>query len=219
MLHAPGHVQQPVLPSNVPVLSGLWTHLLPLQQPVLPLDVCLFYGSLCCPWMSLCVCSAAVCTVLGGVWPAAACLCFKFTYLFNSSQCCAKRCMALLCTVCLQAPVLHRRVYLHGLLCCTWHVCLQELCAAHGCFCGGILPTRALCCTWKCLYKRTFAAPVCVCLQELCDAPVRVSLQESSPRCNCRCSVVKIFWFCLLRNRYVYLGCFDTCSKHRNKPK
>jgi hypothetical protein len=55
------------------------------------------------------------------------------------------------------------------------------------------MSTRALCCTWTCLSTRTFAAPVRVCLQELCDAPERVCLQESSPLCNCRCSVVIFF--------------------------
>ncbi len=91
---ATGHVSllwQPVLPLNLSLL----------QQSVLSLDVsvCLLY-------------SAVVCTVPGGVWPAAACLCFKCTYLFNSSQCCVKRCIAYssmccICTVCLQEPVLH----------------------------------------------------------------------------------------------------------------
>jgi hypothetical protein len=53
---------------------------------------CLLYSSLCCSWTCLCYCSTAVCTVPGGVWPAA--VCFPWTYLFNSSLCCAKRCMA-----------------------------------------------------------------------------------------------------------------------------
>ncbi len=90
-------------------------------------------------------------------------------------------------------------------LCCTW-MCL---------------PTRALCCTWTCLSTRTFSVPVRVCLQELCDVPRRVCLQEYKKQWNCRCLVIKIFFGCfgLFRNRYVYFGCFDTCSKHRNKPK
>jgi hypothetical protein len=74
-------LQLTVLPPNVVVL----------QQPVQPLDVslfhcslccpwtclfysslfchwtCLFYRSLCCPWTCWCVCSAAVCTLPGGV--------------------------------------------------------------------------------------------------------------------------------------------------------
>jgi hypothetical protein len=66
------------------------------------------------------------------------------------------------------------RVYLHGLLCCTW-TCLstRALCCTWMC-----LPTRALCYTWTCLSTRTFTAPVRVCLQELCDALGRVCLQE-----------------------------------------
>jgi hypothetical protein len=197
-----------------------------VQQPVLPLDVyvCLLYSSL-------------YYTVPGGVWPAAACFRFKCTYLFNSSQCCAKRCMAynsLCCcciyTVCLQEPVLHLDVSIYTGFCATpgvsvykaaranGRVCLQEPCAAPGCVC-----LQELCATpgRVCLQKPLLHLCVSACLQELCDG-LEVSVYYS-PRCNCRCWVVKKNWFVSIcfktTNRYVYFGCFDTCSKHRNKPK
>ncbi len=177
-------------------------------------------SSLCFPWTCPCVSATAVCNVLGGVWPAAACLCFKYAYLFNSSQCCAKRSMAYsslgsICTVCLQEPVLHLDVSIYTGFCAT-PACLstRALCFTRTCLTIRVLcctwmclPTRALCCTWTCLSARIFAAPVRIYLQELCDAPGRVCQQERSPDCNCRCSVENLFrlfrfvsnQFCLFR--------------------
>jgi hypothetical protein len=174
--------------------------------------------SLLCAFSGRVRVATAVCNVHGGVWPAAACLCFKCVYLFNSSQCCAKRSMAYssLCsiyTVCLQEPVLHLDVSIY-----------TGFCATPAC-----LSTRALCFTRTCLPTK------CVCLQELCAAPGRACLHEfllhlcvsvyksfvtrldvsanKSAGCNCRCSVESIFGlfrfvskqFCLFRLfRYRY---------------
>jgi hypothetical protein len=174
-------LQQHVLPLDVCLffdrLCCLWTRLFHkslyrLRTCVSSMAACAALervSSLCFPWTCPCISSTAVCNVLGGVWPAAACLYFKCAYLFNSSQCCAKRSMAYsnlcsICTVCLQEPVLHlswtclftRAFVLH------LRVCLQELCASHG----------------RVWLQEFCAAPGCVCLQELCAAPGRACLQE-----------------------------------------
>ncbi len=79
----------------------------------------------------------------------------------------------------------------------TWAFVLHLVCLSTRALCCTLmcLPTRALCCTWTCLSTRTFSVPVRVCLQQLCDAPRRVCLQEYRQHWNCRCSVIKIFWF------------------------
>ncbi len=227
-------LQQHVLPLDVcpffDRLCCLWTRL--FHNSLCHLGTCVSsmaasaalerVSSLCFPWTCPCVRATAVCNVLRSVWPAAACLCFKCPYLFNSSQCCAKRSMAYsslcsICTVCLQEPVLHLDVSIYTSFCAT-PACLstRALCFTQTCLATRVLcctwmclPTRALCCTWTCLSARLFAAPVRVCLQELCDAPGRVYLQECSPgcTCNCRCSVENLFGlfrfvskqFCLFR--------------------
>ncbi len=262
MLHAPGNVS----------MCWLWTCLyysslscLGRAYPIAAFDasglsrncskadfdasraVCAFPGHVC-------VCCIAVSAVTGGIWPGAACLCFKCTYLFNSRHCCAKGFMAYSTAACAAsllstllgvyiymgfcaAPgvsvyqsfvlhldvsaynsfVLHLDVPVYKNLCCTC-ACLPTRALWCTWMC---LPTRALCCTWTCLPTRTFAVPVRVCLQELCAAPGRVCLQEYRQRWNCRCSVVKNVLVCfgLFRNRYVFFGCFETCSKHPNKPE
>ncbi len=81
-------------------------------------------SSLCFPWTCPCISATAVCNILGVVWHAAACFCFRCAYLFNSSQCCAKRSMAYsslcsICTVCSRACAAPGCVCLHGLLCYT----------------------------------------------------------------------------------------------------
>ena len=192
-------------------------------------------SSLCFPWTCPCVSATAVCNVLGGVWPAAACLCFKCAYLFTAANAvprgqwptaaCAPSvlsvCKSLCCTwTCLitRAFVLH----LHG------RVCLQELRASHG----------------RVWLQELGAAPGCVCLQKLCAAPGRACLQEfllhlyvsvyknfvthldvsankSAAQAVTVGVLLKIFLVCfgLFRNSSVCFGCFDIDSKHRNKPK
>jgi hypothetical protein len=193
-------------------VSLLWQPVLPLNvsQSVLSLAVSacvsvLLYSSLYCPRRCL-ACSYMLVLQM----PTAAC---AASILFVcKSLCCTWTCLFT------RVFVLHLACVSSRALCCTW-TCLstRALCCT-----WMSLPTRALCCTWTCLSTRTFAAHVRVCLKEICDAPGHVCLQESSPLCNCRCWVVKkIFslFFGLFRNRYVYFGCIDTCSKHRNKPK
>ena len=90
-------LQQHVLPLDVCLffdgLCCLWTRL--FHNSLCRLGTCVSYmaacaalervSSLCFPWTCPCISATAVCNVLGGVWPAAACLCFKCAYLFNSS--------------------------------------------------------------------------------------------------------------------------------------
>jgi hypothetical protein len=86
-------------------------------------------------------------------------LCLTWTYLFNISLCCARRCVAPASipglsvyksvSVSIRAFVLHLNVSVFMILCCT-------------CAC---LSTSALCCTWPCLSTRACAATVRVCLQ------------------------------------------------------
>jgi len=99
-------------PHTTPWMYLFYSSLFLLHQSVL-CAVCLLYISLSCPgcvcvsvlqqsvlsWMCLCVCSTAVCTVPGGVWPAFCSLC----------TCTARSCMT------------------NRSLCCTWTVYLQEL--------------------------------------------------------------------------------------------
>jgi hypothetical protein len=142
--------------------------------------------------------------------------------------CCARRCMAckqlVLHLYCLstRACAAPERVYHQELLCwcCTRgsvykSFVLHQDVSAYKSFKaapGRVSVYKSLCCT--CANLST--------TQELCDAPGRFCLQESGPRCTCKCTVEKMFWVCfgLFRNRYVCFGCFDdTCSKLRNKLK
>jgi hypothetical protein len=176
------------------------------------MSTCLLYSSLCCPWRCL-ACSCMLVLQMHVFVQQQTLLCQEVYGLQHPSLCCMTASLLTVCTslyiswACLftWAFVLHLACLSTRALCCTW-MCL---------------PTRAVCCTWTCLSTRTFAVPVRVCLQELCDAPGRVCLQEYRQHWNCRCSAINIFLVCfgLFRNRYVYFGCFDTCSKHRNKPK
>jgi hypothetical protein len=102
-------LKQPVLPPDVSVL----------QQPVLPLDVPLLMQSMLYMGTSVCLFySKAVCFRR---CLSCSSLCFTWTYLFNSSLCCAMAYSSLWCTwtVCLQEPVLHQDMS-----------CLPELCSA-----------------------------------------------------------------------------------------
>jgi len=185
-----------------------------------PRDVCLFYGGLCCSW----TCLFSVLSLDVSVWLQQSVMSTKVSGLqlhacASNARICSTAdiavtrglmaystaaCAASLLSVC-------KSLYISWACLFTWALVLHLVC----------LSTRALWCTWTCLSTRTFAVPVRVCLQELCDAPGRVCLQEYRQHWNCRCSVIKNFLVCfgLFRNRYVYFGCFDTCSKHRNKPK
>ncbi len=77
-----------------------------------------------------------------------------------------------------------------------------------------------LCCTCACLSTKALCCTCLSVLQEFCAAPGHVYLQESSV-CYTLRSIVEIFFvgFGFFRNKFVCFGCFDTCSKHRNKPK
>jgi hypothetical protein len=206
-----------------------------LQRPMLLLNVCLFYSSLCCTWTclvysSLCalgrVCSTAVCLSLDEgtcMWVFYSNL-YSRRYLAPTPAYSSFRCTW---TVPLQEPVLHL------------HFRLQELCAAPECFCLQE-PALHLCVS---VYKsfvlhldmstRVYAAPVRVRLAEICAAPGRVCLQErvlqlcmSANKSTAHSLPVDVqsthfFWFVfgMFRNRHVCFGCFDTCSKNRNKSK
>jgi hypothetical protein len=90
--------------------------------------------------------------------------------------------------------LLHLEVSVFKSLAAFVHFCLPELCSASVLVCS---------------------------LQEFCASPGCVCLQESSVGYTWRSTVYKKFFVCFgfFRNRFVCFGCFDTCSKHRNKPK
>jgi hypothetical protein len=216
----PSVLQQPPLLQNVfviqkPMLPGKWvcslavyavsgrvwslhTAALPpldvaaLQQPVLPLDVCLFSGSLCCTWTCLCVCSTVQQSVL-------------------SKEVSGLRQLVLHLDVSVQQrPVLCPEVYgpQYSSLYCTWSVRLQELlCSTWTC-----LSTRASVALVRVCLQELCAAPERVCLQEPvlylcvclstrafvlhldlfvynslgCSASFRVFLQDLIQCCTCR---------------------------------
>jgi hypothetical protein len=218
-------------------LSGLKQSVLPLdvsvlQQPVLTLDMPLLLQS-SCTWGHLCLC---LCLYCPRRWLSCSILCFTWTYLFNCSLCCARRwptaacgapglsvyksqcctetCLptgAFVCTwgVCrlhTVKPVLHLFVSVYKIFVLhlkvsvfksLWCICAFLSTRALFCTCACLQSTRVLCCTWTCL-------PTWVqCMQYL----EKQSLQN--------------FFVCFgfFRNSFVCIGCFDTCSKHRNKPK
>jgi hypothetical protein len=89
------------------------------------------------------ICSTADIAVPRGLWPTAPQLVLHL-YCLSARAC-----------------TFPGRVYLHGLLCCTWRVCLQELCAAPACVCLQELVLnldvsvyKNLCCTCACLSTR-----------------------------------------------------------------
>ncbi len=151
------------------------------------------------------ICSTAACTVPGDVWPKA--MCCTWTYFFNSSLCCARRCLAH--SLCNTYRLVHVRICLQKLLHIPW-TCLQlhvykSLCCRSICLCAWVylstrayavqytyrgLLTRALCCNW------TFLSPW------VCAVPVRVRLQE----------LVCFTWTCLQLHVYKSLCCTCTCD-------
>ncbi len=78
----PSVLQEIVLPPNVFVT----------QKTVLPLDLCLFSGSLCCPWTCLVYSSLAA---PGRGCSTAAFAALAWTCLFYSSLCCPWTCLCL----------------------------------------------------------------------------------------------------------------------------
>jgi hypothetical protein len=210
-------------------LSCLWTWL--SYSSLCCLWKCLSDSSLCCLWtyssvlrqtlQSVCVYSIASCAVFGRVCSAET---YAATgqFFFKSSLCCAKRCKAyssLCCTCTIQEPVLHLDVSIY----CTRDFVLHLDVSAYKSFelFWTCLSTRACWCSCACLSTSALwwcdaparvclvltnpvAAPVRVCLQELCDAPGHVGIQESSPRCTCRCALLRCIF------RFVSV-CFETC--------
>ncbi len=103
-----------------------------------------------------------------------------------------------LCVSVCKIFVLHLKVSVFKSLCCTCSMCMS-------------------------VYPELCAAPLLICLQEFCAAPGRVCLQT---RVQCMLYLEEhsshtffVVCFVFFRNRFVCFGCFDTCSKHRNKPK
>jgi hypothetical protein len=135
-VHAPGHVNQPVLPLYMPVPQQpmLPLHVSVQQQHLLPLDLLIpvlkqivLSPEVSALQMHACaskarICSTAANAVPRGVLPTEAC---------DPSVLSVCKCRA--------AP---GHVYLHGLLCCTW-TCLF---------------TRALRCTWRVCLQELYAA-------------------------------------------------------------
>ncbi len=248
MLHAPGNVQH-VLPLDVPVLqhlSCLWTCLAgscicclwtfsfvsTLHQPVLPMDSSVLQQRgrpleawLFCAFPGHVYESVVQQSVLSPEVLAWSCMLVLQMHVFVQQQTLLRQevyglqhcSLGCIFTVCLQEPVHFLGVSIYMGFCAVPGLSVYKSFVLH----LDVSVNKNLCCTCACLSTRTSAVPVRVCLQELCDAPGHVFLQEYRQRWNCRCSVVKIFLVCfgLFRNRYVYFGCFDTCSKHRNKPK
>jgi hypothetical protein len=102
-------------------------------------------------------------------------------------------------------PVLHLFLSVYIRASAPGSVCLQEPCCicallstrALFCICACLQSTKVLCCTWMCLPPRV---------------QCRLYLEEQS---------LQIFFvsFGYFRNRFVCFSCFNTCSKHRYKPK
>jgi hypothetical protein len=185
-------------------------------------SVCLFY-------------STAVCDVPGGCLSCSS-LCFTWTYLFNNNLCCARRWPHQL--------VVHLDCLSTKASAAPRHVSLQELLCAPEVSVDYIEPV--LLHFFMSFYKsfvlhlkvsvfksiRAYAAFVHFCLPELCSAPVLVCslqefcaapghfcLQESSVCYTWRSTVYTLFCLFCIFSKQVCFGCFDTCSKHRNKPK
>jgi hypothetical protein len=203
-----------------------------LQQPVLPLDVplllqsMLYLGTSVCLFYSKAVCR--LCTVPGGFCPAAAC---ASPGRICSTAACAvpedglQQLVVHLDGVSTRASAAPRRVCLHELLCApevsvdcietvlhlfvsvykSFVLCLKSVCCicpflstrALFCACAYLQSTRVLCCTWTCL-------------------PTRVQCMLYLEEHNLLNFLVCFGFF---RNSFVCFDCFDTYSKHRNKPK
>jgi hypothetical protein len=160
---------------------------------VLPLDVCVFFGSLCCTWTCLVYSSLEA---PGRGYSTAACAAPAWTCHFYSSLYCPWTCLCVCSTEQqsllsqemsgLQQLVLHQDVYLfNSSLCCVKKSMVHStaVCAAHGVF----------------IYKSLCAAPGRICLVSTtaCVALERVCLQElcahldasvyKSQCCTCAC--------------------------------
>jgi hypothetical protein len=176
-------------------------------------------SSLCFPWTCPCVRSTTVCIVR--VWPAAACLCVKCSYLFNSSQCCAKR-------SCLQQLVLHLyclsaracaepgRVYLHGLLCYTC-VSVYKSFVLH----TDVSGFESFVLHLDVSAYKSFVLHLDVPVYKSFVTHLDVSVYKSAAQAVTVGVLLKSFLVCfgLFRNSSVCFGCFDIGSKHRNKQK
>ncbi len=184
---------------------------------------------LCCTWTCL---------------PTRA-LCCTWTCLPTEALCCTWTCLstiALCCTcTCLSSRgcAALARVCLHELCAAPGLSYLQELCAAPvdlsayknfvrhldvavykslncPCWCQS---SRDLCCTWTWLSIR--ACTMWVSVYKSFVLHLEVSAYKS-PAHAVPVGVRSIFFlicFRLFRNRCFFFSCFDTCSKHRNKPK
>jgi hypothetical protein len=207
--------------------------------------MCQFYSSLSflCTCLFFCskrdcaaserVCSMAALAVLGLVWSIAACAApgrssstavyCPWAYLYVSST--VQQSVLSLEVSLMQQLVLHldvsvrqQPVLCHGLKQLVVHldglstrasaaprrVCLQE-------------PVLHLCMT---VYQ-SFVLHLCLSVYQVFVLHLGVSAYKSTvyaiPE---EYSLQKIFClFRFFRNRFVCFGCFDTCSKHRNKPK
>ncbi len=154
------------------------------------------------------------------------CRCFTWTNLFKRSLCCVRGVWP---TAPCAAPVLS----VYKSLCCIW-TCLSTRAfvlhpdvSAYKSFvlyldvsvykslflnlCMSFY--NALRCT---CFQDPVTASVLLCLQELCDTPGFACLQESSPCCTYRWIIFRFVSVCFKTWSF---GCFDTCFKHRSKPK
>jgi hypothetical protein len=203
--------------------------------------MCLSYCCLCCPWTCLFYCSLrcpgraclSYCSLYSTA-PARVCvfvlqrsilslemfslqqlLCLTWTYLFNSSLAVTGGVWP---TAAFAAPVLSvswacsalMHVRLQKFLCCSW-TCLS---------------TRALVCTWGvCLQEHMLL--LCVEVYESFVLHMDVSAYKVTALAvptavQCTQYSHNIFLFVLVcseTHRYVCFGCFNMCSKHRQKTR
>ncbi len=164
-----------------------------LQHLVLPLEVCLFYGSRRCTW---------TCLFYGS-------LCFP-TFLFCSSLCCHRTCLFYSGLCCPLTCIFHSRL---DVSLCLFYTSMY--CASPACICS--TPVCAVPGVLDCLSIRACTAPtkacaalmrVCLLYKSFCDTPGRVCFYD--PVLHLCVSVYKCFVLHLDMSVHNILSCF--CS-------
>ncbi len=191
-------VLQPELPLDVSVL----------QQPMLPLDISVLKQ----PVLPGRVFSTAAYAASGRICSKAACAASK--RVCPTAPWAASTCV---CSSVPQHTVLNLNVFVLASLFCL-SSCLLSCCMAAFAVLGLVWSTAV--CTWAHLCLCLYCPRRCLSCSSLCFtwtylymSPV-YAIPGGTQFTNFFC----LFWFFSKQFFYCF-GCFDTCSKHRNKPK